>query len=67
MLGVLPLDRARHRGVYMPAPLAQLAAERDLLSERMLEGVLGYRVEGLLVDELGALQRGERRLQLLGG
>ena len=67
MLGVLPLDRARHRGVHLAAPLAELAAERHLLRQRMLEGVLGHRVERLLVDELGAAQRRQRRLQLVGG
>ena len=45
-------------------PLAELAAERHLLRERMLERVLGDRIERLLVDELGAAQRRERRLQL---
>ena len=66
MLGVLLLDRARDRGVHLAAALLELAAERHLLRQRMLEGVLGHRVERLLVDELGAAQRGERRLQLVG-
>ena len=35
--------------------LAQLRAERHLLRQRVLEGVLGHRVERLLVDELARL------------
>ena len=56
------LDRARHRRVHPPAPLPQLRAQRDLLRQRMLEGVLGYRVERLLVEELAPPPgRAERR------
>ena len=61
------LERARHRGVRARAPLAQLRAERDLLRERVLEGVLGDGVERRLVDELGASQRCERVAQLRVG
>ena len=67
VLGVLPLDRARDGGVHRAASLLELAAERDLLPRRMLERVLDDRIDRLLVHELGAAQRGERRLQLFGG
>ena len=57
MLGVLLLDGARHRGMHLAAALLELAAERDLLRQRMLERILGDRIDRLLVDELGAVQR----------
>ena len=66
MGGLLLLDRPRGGRMHLASPLAELAAERHLLRQRMLEGVLGHRIERLLVDELGAAERGESRLQLLG-
>ncbi len=50
-----PRSRARPRRARWRRRSRELGAERHLLRQRMLEGVLGHRVERLLVDELGAL------------
>src|SRR5205085_3158020 len=47
-------------------PLLELRGERDLLREWMLEEILGDRVERLLVDELGVLERLQRLAELRG-
>src|SRR5712675_1315420 len=49
------------------APLDQHRAVRDLLRERVLEGVLDLSYRRLLVDELRKLQRGEWRRELIVG
>src|SRR5215472_15766505 len=61
-------ERVRHRGVHAHAPFAQLRALRDLLGERVLEGVLELGIECRLVQELRRRQRRERRTErrLLG-
>ena len=56
LVDVRRLDRARDGLVDAAPPLAQLRVERDLLRERVLEGVLRYGVERLLVDELRGLE-----------
>ena len=56
-------ERLGHRGVHLHAPLAQLRALRDLLGERMLEGVLELGIERRLVEELRRGQRRERRTE----
>ena len=58
------LERSRDAGVGAAAAIAQLRVERDLLRERVLEGVLGDGVERLLVDELGGLEDAERLAEL---
>ena len=58
------LDDARDGSVQPPAPLLELRGECDLLRQRMLEEILGDRIERLLVDELGVLERLQRLAQL---
>ena len=58
------LDDARHGRVQPLAPLLQLRGERHLLRQRMLEEILGDRIQRLLVDELGVLERLQRFAQL---
>ena len=53
-----------HRGVQRDALLEELRSVGDLLRERMAEDVLGLR---LTVDELRALERRERPIDLAGG
>src|SRR5262249_6536365 len=53
---VEPLDRIDDPAVKRSATLAQQSAVRDLVQERMLEGVLEIRIEAGLVQELGGLQ-----------
>ena len=60
------LERARRGPVRLPAPLGELGGVRHLLRQRMLEGVLGDRIERLLVEELGARERGERLGEVRG-
>ena len=50
------LDRVDDPRVKLAAPLLQQAAVRDLVGERVLEGVLEIREEPGLVEELGGLQ-----------
>jgi hypothetical protein len=65
MVGVVDLGGPSHRGVHGPAPLFELAPERHLLGERVLEGVLDDRIDRGLVQELGAAERRQRALQRL--
>ena len=58
------LDDARDGRVQPPAPLLQLRGERHFLRQRMLEEILGDRIERLLVDELGVLELLQRFAQL---
>ena len=50
------LDRARDRGMDAGSSLRELRAVGDFLGQRVLEGVLGLRIERLLVEELGTRQ-----------
>ena len=50
------LDRVHDPRVKIPSPLLQEAAVRDLMRERVREGVLEIRIEPGLIDELGGLQ-----------
>ena len=50
------LDRADDPRMKLAAALLQQAAVRDLVRERVLEGVLEIRKQPRLVDELGSLQ-----------
>ena len=62
--GVRRLDDARDGRVQPPAPLLELRGERHFLRQRMLEEILGDRIERLLVDELGVLELLQRFAQL---
>ena len=53
------LDRTRDRAVDAGSSLRELRAVGDFLGQRVLEGVLGLRIERLLVEELGARERME--------
>src|SRR6266542_1911306 len=46
------LDRARDGGMDAGSALRELRAVCDFLGQRVLEGVLGLRIERLLVEEL---------------
>src|SRR5262249_52995596 len=50
------LDGVHDPSVKLPAPIVQHAAVCHLMGERMLEGVLGVRIETSLVEEFGGLQ-----------
>ena len=64
------LDRLDDPRVKLAAPLLQQAAVRDLVRERVLEGVLEVRKQPRLVEELGGLQAvepaAERLVRQLG-
>jgi hypothetical protein len=51
-----PLDRVDDPRVKLAATFLQEAPVRDLVSERVREGVLEIRIEPGLVEELGGLQ-----------
>src|SRR5215813_8059551 len=61
------LERVDDPRVKIPAPLPQQAPVRDLMRERVLEGVFEIREEARLVEELGGLQPPERPAQPLLG
>src|SRR5260370_15927364 len=63
-IGVKRLYRHRRALVQQLAALDQQRVIRDLLRQRMLEGVFDSGGSGLFVDELGQLQVGEHALQL---
>src|SRR2546429_42823 len=63
-LGKHLFEGSRHRGVQRDALLEELRSVGDLLGERMAEHVLGL---ALAVDELRALERRERRVDVAGG
>ena len=62
-----PLDRLHDPRVQRAPALSQEASVRDLVHERVLEGVLEIRIEAGLVQELGGLQRFEAAAQGLFG
>src|SRR5262249_27472187 len=62
------LNRLRNPLMHHLSPLDQYRVVRRLLGERVLEHVLDIAIiSGLLVDELGELELGQRPLQLLLG
>ena len=65
MLRELPAPSALCYGrMHAATSFLKLAPERNLLRQRMLEGVLGHREDRLLVDELGSAKSREGRLEL---
>ena len=58
--------RVHHRGMEGAAPGIEHALVRDLVRQRVLEGVFDVRDDSGLVDELGGLQGGEPPAQRLG-
>ena len=58
-IAVERLDRVDDSRVKAPSPLLQQAPVRDVVGERVLEGVLAIRIESGLIEELGGLQSDE--------
>src|SRR5262249_27982942 len=58
------LDGARDGGVGPPAPLRELRLVSDLLRQWMLEGILRFREESLLGEELPLPKYAQPRRQL---
>src|SRR5207245_295579 len=59
------LDRVDDPCMKRPPPLLQQTSVRDLVRERVLEGVLEIRVEPALVEELGRLESVESAAERL--
>ena len=57
------LERPGHGRVYPYPPGVKLGILRDLLRQRMPEGIFYTRPDGRLEQELGCLQRGERLIE----
>src|SRR5437867_769789 len=58
------LDRTRDGGVDRGSSVGELRAVGNFLGQRVLEGVLGLRIERLLVKELGARESMEGSRQV---